>query len=85
MFCKSPIAKFLWVISLWIGAIVCLDIGIMPLMHGERPLAILLRKAGIYDMVWIPLHYVVLAAGIILLLTIIMHAFGKRLTCHCGE
>jgi len=85
MFCKSPIAKFLWVISLWIGTVVCLDIGLMPLMHGERPLAILLRRASIYEMAWVPLHYAVLAAGVILLLTIIMHAFGWRLTCHCGE
>lgn len=85
MFCKSMIAKSLWVVSLWLGAIVCLDIGLMPLMHGERPLAIILRKMDIYDMAWIPLHYVVLAAGIILLLTIVTHALGARLTCHCGE
>lgn len=84
MICKSPIAKFLWVISLWIGAIVCLDIGLIPLMH-QRFLEVVLRKLAILDMAWIPLHYVVLAAGIILLLTLITHLGGWKTTCHCGE
>jgi hypothetical protein len=85
MLCKSPIAKILWVISLWLGAIVCLDIGLMPLMHGQRFLEIVLRKLAIYDMTWIPLHYVVLAAGIILLFTLITHMGGWKTTYHCGE
>jgi hypothetical protein len=80
---KSPILKLVYVLSLWIATIACLDLGALAIW-GYRPLEKFLAMVKL-EMLFMPyLHYVVGVAGIIILLGLLMHKGGMG-HCHCCD
>jgi len=71
---KSPAIKVVYLVSLWIAVIACLDLGAIALL-GYRPIEIILGKIGL-GALFMPLHYVVGLAGIIILISLLMTKGG---------
>jgi len=79
---KSPLVKLVYVLSLWLAVVACLDLGALALL-GYRPLQKVLEMVKL-EMLYMPIHYVVGVAGIIILLGLLMHKGGMG-SCHCCD
>jgi uncharacterized membrane protein YuzA (DUF378 family) len=75
---KSPLVKFVFLISYWIVTIVALNLGLIPLLS-YNPLQMVLGKIGM-DALFMPIHYVVGIAGVISLIGLL----GMK-DCQCKE
>ena len=76
---KSPLMKFVFMISYWIVTIVALNLGLVPLLH-YNPLQMVLEKIGM-GALFMPIHYIVGIAGIISLIGLL----SWKDSCHCHE
>lgn len=74
---KSPLMKYMFLVSYWIVTIVALNLGLVPLLK-YNPLQMVLEKIGM-GALFMPIHYVVGVAGIITLLGLL----GMKGNCHC--
>jgi sterol desaturase/sphingolipid hydroxylase (fatty acid hydroxylase superfamily) len=80
--CKSPIVKLVYVLSLWIAVVACLDLGAFAIWR-YRPLEKLLETFKL-QMLFMPLHYVVGVAGLIILIGLLMYKGGMG-HFYCGD
>lgn len=76
---KSPPVKVIYLVSLWIAVLACLDLGAIPFLK-DRPLETILNKIGL-GALFTPLHYLVGLAGIILLIGLLMTKGGWESSC----
>lgn len=75
---KSPIVKFVFIVSYWIVTIVALNLGLVPVLH-YNALQMVLEKISLGGW-FMPIHYIVGLAGIISLVGLL----GWK-DCHCHE
>lgn len=75
---KSPLMKMLVNVSLWLLAIVALNLGLVPVL-GYNLLEAILQKIGLGSL-FMPIHYLVGIAGLVAL-----YALLTWKNCHCGE
>lgn len=76
---KSPLVKYVFLVSYWIITIVALNLGLVPVLK-YNPLQMVLEKIGMGNL-FMPIHYVVGLAGIVGLIGLLR----MKGNCHCQE